>query len=73
MGVSEYPSDGGLSFSGDKVLCSVDSEAKALGGKDGNDLWRSIVLLEDCCWRECFCRVDPCFAVFFLLRCIKES
>jgi len=39
VGVSEYVSEGGLSASGDKVL-----ELITLGGNEGKDLSRSIVL-----------------------------
>lgn len=49
VGVSEQPSDGGLSFSGEKAFWRAGSGVNALGGSDGKDLCRSMVLEEGCC------------------------
>ena len=62
VGVSEYASDGGVSRSGEKVLCGT-----ALGGRDGNDLSSSIVLL-----LVCLCRAVE-FFVFFRRLAISPS
>lgn len=44
-GTSEYDSDIGLLFSGEKAAL----RSTALGGKDGSDLSNSMVLVGACC------------------------
>jgi len=67
VGVSEVPSDGRLSTSGEKTLRSI-----ALGGSFGRDLSNNIVLFE--AGSRCLWRLAPCFvAVFFLRLCINDS
>lgn len=69
VGVSEYVSDGGLSFPGGTAAL----RSTALGGKEGRDLSSSMLLLW-CCWR-CLWRFDPFVVLwfFFRRRCINDS
>lgn len=54
--MSEYASDGGVSRSGEKALCTLCETAP--GGKDGNDFSNSMLLL------ACFCLPDEFFDFF---------
>ena len=68
VGVSEVPSDGRLSASGENVA----ARSTALGGNFGKDLSNSMVLLFGV-WSRCLCRLMPCFWVFFRRLCINDS